>query len=461
MDLLFTHKQEKIEKKSNSNSSCDLKFFYDGTSIIYTSTFHFVYHRYNNKKNVTFEHSFTLNVSNGDIQTTYAIINEGLTDERMFRTHKKNKKNDFKMLSETIENGLYRGEKRIGYWGVKYNRATDHIVNLIKNIIDPKFKLKWDKDKSIQGVNELYDTMVDYHLDCKGIKGHDGVYFDIQNDYPKKKWLEKNDFKFLPSVLDSYGIKSKYLIGEINKNTCRSINISSLNYICKLFGENYLEYIKQIKWSNHCTEIPPNKKTHELKNDAEKKSMVNIINKWETDSLKSDSLIYLVNKLLSIRELLEKRNVNLKFKGKNDSDFDNLMEVWSGIKFHFARGYRVKYTMSDEFVDFIEKDIIVGGEVFKPKILLSEDEFRMEGYEMKNCMSKQFPHGAIYIFVSMQHKNKRINLQYRKGNLVQSYGKANTPVMDVFNEPTEILTQRFKSNPNIEWKKEKYDFLMH
>jgi hypothetical protein len=94
-------------------------------------------------------------------------------------------------------------------------------------------------------------------------------------------------------------------------------------------------------------------------------------------------------------------------------------------------------------------------------LLLTEDEFRVEGFIMKNCMAKQFPHGALYTFVSMQHKRKKINLQYRKGNLVQSYGKANTVVTSIFEDATNILTQKFKKYSNLEWKKEKFDFLTH
>jgi hypothetical protein len=74
-------------------------------------------------------------------------------------------------------------------------------------------------------------------------------------------------------------------------------------------------------------------------------------------------------------------------------------------------------------------------------------------------MSKQFSHGVIYLFVSLQNKNKRINLQYKKGGLVQSYGKANTEVPPIFNSPVEILTSRFKMMSNITWKKEKYDII--
>jgi hypothetical protein len=103
----------------------------------------------------------------------------------------------------------------------------------------------------------------------------------------------------------------------------------------------------------------------------------------------------------------------------------------------------------------------VNGETFKIKIISSEDDFRQEGFVMKNCMSKQFPNGAIYLYISLQHKRKRVNLQYRKGELVQSYGKANTKVLPLFNEAIEVLNNRLKSFKDVIWKKEKYDILSH
>jgi hypothetical protein len=137
------------------------------------------------------------------------------------------------------------------------------------------------------------------------------------------------------------------------------------------------------------------------------------------------------------------------------------METWGGYKLHFARGYKVRYVLPEEVINEIEENIIIDDLNFKPKILLTEDDFRVEGYNMKNCMAKQFLHGSIYLFVSLQHKRRRVNLQYRKGNLVQSYGKANTAVIPLFDDAITMLTQRFKKYHNIEWIKEKYDFLTH
>lgn len=137
------------------------------------------------------------------------------------------------------------------------------------------------------------------------------------------------------------------------------------------------------------------------------------------------------------------------------------MDTWLGIKLHFTRGYKLKYSIEQSVVNDIERDIVIDGQTYKPNILLTEEDYRVEGYTMKNCMSKQFPHGSIYIFISLHHGRKKINLQYRKGNLIQSYGKANTTVPELYNEAIDVLTERMRKHSHVEWKREKYDFLTH
>jgi hypothetical protein len=466
MDLLFSYSQQKKDKnrkRDESISECLIRLHKHNDELTYEGIFDFDYDRYGTPRHVTFEHNLIVNLITGDVSVKYEIKNNVNIDEKIFRSTDQNKKNDFKLLFDLVENGIARGEKRRGYWGVKYERSVDKICDIFVQQIQPKFKSQFLKDKDYKlkpFYNTIYDMLVDYHLDIKGIKGHNAVYYDIQNDYPKKKWLDKNDNKFLPAVLDYYGIKSKYLIKELSQNV-RQIQISTLNYFCKLFGDNHVEYLKKFIWEIHCYDTPPNKKLHYLKNESEKDFLVKVINDWEIDTIKTDSLIYTLNKLFSIRDLLEQRGVNLKFKAKNDIEFDNIMETWSGLKLHFARGYKVRYLIPEDFVKEMEEDIVIDELVFKPKLLLTEDDFRIEGFNMKNCMSKQFAHGVVYIFASLQHKRKRINLQYRKGNLIQSYGKANTPVIEIFEEATNILTSRFKKYPTIEWKKDKYDFITY
>ena len=67
--------------------------------------------------------------------------------------------------------------------------------------------------------------------------------------------------------------------------------------------------------------------------------------------------------------LLEKKGLDLRFKAKNDADFDNTLEIWSGYKFHFARGYRNRYTIDESFKKMIEEEININGKIYKPKLL--------------------------------------------------------------------------------------------
>lgn len=464
MDLIFKHTQEKREHKlKESKSSCELLFFTGNTSIEFRSYFQSDYFRFGNKKNVRFVHSFNMDTNTGDFITTYQIINEGVTEDRMFRNCHHVKKNNFKLFFDLTENGYLRGEKRSGFWGVKYQRQIDVIFDLMYQVVSPKFKTEYLKQKTYINksvINNFYDLVVDFHLDVKNIKPHDAVYYDIQYDYPKKKWLEKNEYKFLPSVLDSYGIKSKYLVSELSKNVNRPLHINSLNFLCKLFGDNYMDYIKQIDWSYHCFEIP-NRKLFELKNESEKNCLLSVIKNWEKQTMRNDSLIYNLNKILSIREFLESKGLELKFKARNDNDFDSLLETWSGMKNHLNRGFRLKYNLPDHFSKMIEEPFEIDGQTYKPKLLVTEEDFRIEGFTMKNCMSKQFPHGAIYLYVALQSNKKRINLQYKGGRLIQSYGKANTSTPEIFKSAVDIMNQRFGLQPNITWTKQKYDFIQH
>jgi hypothetical protein len=461
MELLFTHEQEKKDRL-NLISTCNLKLSLDGDFLVYISSFYSEYLRHGVKITLFFEHQLHLNLINGDFSTGYKLNNNGNLFKSLLKNKIKNKTNDFIFLDELLTNGFYKGEKRTNFWGVKYSRATDKIFKIVFDLLKYKFQSNFLKTKEYENKNlndKLFELIVDFHLDCKKIKGHDNIYFDIKYNFPKKKYLKRNEDKFLPAILDEYGIKSKYLISELNKEHNPPIHLKSLKYLCNLFGENYVEYLKKIPWEVNLYREVVNKKIHTLKNESEKKNLVTLFNKWQDIDSIHGNLISSLNKLLSLRGYLEKIGFNLKFQIKNNTDLNNQYEVWYGHKKHLNRGYRLRYNIDSDFVKFIQEDIEVNGETFKPKLLLNEEEFIIEGTIMKNCMSKQFSHGVICLFVSLKNKNKRVNLQYRKGTLVQSYGKANTQVPEIFNDAIYILTQRFKKNSEITWKKEKYDFI--
>jgi len=156
---------------------------------------------------------------------------------------------------------------------------------------------------------------------------------------------------------------------------------------------------------------------------------------------------------------MDVRGFNLKYKSKTAADFEYTVDIWSSMKSHMNKGYKQMYSLPDEFIKLIEEEIVIDGQVFKPKFLLSEDDFRVEGHIMKNCMNTQFAQGLLYFYVSLRNNKKRINLQYRKGVLSQMYGKANTPVDPMYLPAVDILSTRFEKEPNLQAKRIKYDLI--
>ncbi len=462
MDLLFSHKQSKIDKKYNT-AVCCLELYCDDEYICFKSFFDSLYKKNGDNVKMRFDHELSINLKNGDINVVYIINNGGVTPDALLKSSSRNKKNDFKLLEDLIDNGLFRGEKKHNFWGIKYYRAIDSIVGLIGNILVPKLdekRMLVYENREKNKTHFLYELIVDFHLKMKNIKGHDDVYSHIQYNYPKKKWLNKNENKFLPAILDEYGIKSKYLIKELNTEASNTIQLKSLRYLCSLFGESYIDYLKQIPWKSHCSCILSNNKLHELKNDSEKKSFIQLVNNWEKYRIHDDSIIYTINKCLELREFLEEKGYVLKFNAKNDYEYDNTHQNWLSIKIHLSKGYKNKYVFDENFINDVEQKIIINEFEYDVIVLKNEDDFRLEGYMMKNCISKQFIHGIVYIFVSLRLGRRRVNLQYRNGLLVQSYGKANTETPDDFLCAIEKLTEKMGKWKGITWKKEKYDFIV-
>lgn len=464
MDLLLRHYQNKKFKTSNTTSICELKLYEYDNLIHFISDFTFDYLKYGNKTQLCLHHGFTVNLKTGDIQTYYQLSNYSITELSSARSKNIRKKNDFDSIYNLIENGIYRGEKRRGYWGVRYNKSIDKIINILIGKIKPLMDSEHLQMKEYMfkhNVNPIFDLFVDFHLHKKKIKGHDSVYHTIQNEYPKSKWLKLNENKFLPAVLDSYGIKSKYLIGEINKRPDIDLNISTLSYVCGLFGESYVDYFKKIEWVDLISQGSIHqKKKHELKNEYEKNCMVQLINDWsKNQTIFNDNLIEEIFKLLNLRVMLESKGLVLKFNSTTCSDFERLLNKWENYKNHFRKGYKVRYSFPTEFITELESDIIVGEKTFNVKVLKTEEDFFTEGYLMKNCMSKQFNKGVVFIYISMKCGKVKINLEYKNGKLISSFGKANTPVDKIFSEAVSKLSNKMLKYSDIKWIKEKYDYI--
>ena len=465
MDLLLRHYQSKKFKVGKTTAICEIQLYEYDYLIHFISDFTFDYLKYENKTQLAIHHGFTINLKNGDIQTYYQLSNYAISEKTFSKSKNNRKKNNFNSIYNLIENAIYRGEKRRGYWGVRYGKSIDKLINILIGKLKPHIESDYIRNKEYDSkytINPIFDLFVDFHLSKKKIKPHDSVYHTIQHEYPKPKWLKENENKFLPAVLDSYGIKSKYLISEINKKPELDINLHTVSYVCKLFGDGYVDYLRRMDWFDLVSHgIDVRKKYHTLRNDAEKNCMVKLVNDWNINQtiVHIDNLIDVVVKTLTLRDFLEDKGLKLKFNATTFSDVELLLNKWENLKNHFKKGYKIRYTFPEDMIQNVESDIFIGQEKFTVRILKTQEDFFTEGFIMKNCMSKQFNKGIVFLYISMKNKKTRINLEYKNGILITSFGKANTPVDKGFVDAINTLNKRVLNFVDYKWEKEKYDFI--
>lgn len=463
MELLYNHKQEKVDRKHPLVSQCDIRLFSDENTITFINVFYLEYLRMGTKNKLTFEHGLSYQKDTGDFTVTYIINNSKNNKNVLYKTTTKIKENNFDLLLEFTQRGFYTGEKRFNFWGVKFRYANTAMFKLVAQELNIDISTKsYAKDSAY--MNPLYDLLVDHHLSKKNIKAHDCVYWDILYVYPKKKWLKLNENKFIPAILDQYGIKSRLLIAALStrKNETKKINLKSLRFLCNLFGDNYVDYFHQFDWQSIVREDIKTSKQYTCKTDSEKTAIAKSLATYsELDQLvASDGILNIILKLFQLREFLTPYGLDLKIKAKSCTDLNSLYETWDLHKRYYKIGYRLKYTLPQEMIDDIERPIVIADKVYTPSLILTEDQFKIEGMIMKNCMAKQFAVGIIYIHVALSNNKKRINAQYRKGKVNQFRGKTNKDISAEFEAPLEVLNKRMMKYADINPKREKYDFII-
>ena len=320
MEILHFYEQEKYEKNKPLRSDTKLKLVGDDDFLMFMSEFYVEYTRLGRMNYLTYEHGLTINKKTGDFSVAYRLINKKENTYKLHQNIAKVKKNNFEMLIELTQRGFYAGEKRYNFWGVKYKRALSQFYKLIVKELDIDLTGKdYEKDQSI---NPLYDMLVDYHLNKKGIKGHDNVYWHICEAYPKKKWLKLNDNKFLPAVLDQYGIKTKYMVGALSVREGKSkINLKSLRFLCSLFGENYVDYFREFEWQSICMEYIKSNKLFVCENDPEKKAIAKSLKTYsEIDAYVHDGILNTIFDLYTLKSFLKDNGLIVKLKSNSSSE---------------------------------------------------------------------------------------------------------------------------------------------
>lgn len=435
-------KETIIKNKKNQYSEFNCIIFKTETTLEININHKFIFTKYNTAFNDDFKVDLKIDIIKGDF-----FIDKEMKGIKNSTTLKR--KNSFLTLSDVSEDTLLYGYRNEKFWGKKYR----NIINKIFDRIEEELLTYFNGTSSYivnNNITKLYKVITDYHLYKKNIKPHDGVYFTILFDYPTKKHLKNNDNKFLQSVLESYNIKNKYFISEINKNSNKNINIRTLKYITCLLGDNYIDLIKNIDFITLCESKLRFKKFHYLLTHSEKKCVINLINNMSLK--KEDDIINKVYKLLDLREFLLSKNLPIKIRNNEFDNFNNIYESWISYKKIFNRGYILKYDHMEEFITEVEEPIIFNDVEYKVSLLKSELDFRNEGIIMKNCLNTHFNSGLFYLYFTITDNNKRINVQIKKNKIDSMYGKANSQVTGDFIDVSELLLNKCLKYQKMTWK---------
>lgn len=442
MGEIFKYSQEKLGRKKDIISKCKLTLSLDSNILYYYADFNFINHKSGVPKIV---YGLMINLKTGNFETL------------LYETTK----NNFKILKLLSTNGFVDGIKKSGFWGMKYKDATDKIFKTIKDILISKTRNKFIKSKKYESseISLLYELVTDFHLSKRKIKFHDNAYYHLLQVYPKTEFLKINDNKLLPAILDEHKIKSKFLVGKLSSDPYNNVNLHALKYLCHMFTNNYLDYIKKFDWvSISKTSFNPIK-FHTCRNEYEKKIITNLIIDATVNNNKILSILETIYKILELNDFFISKNFDLKLKITNSNEIDKLLEEWTLLKKNVSKGHLLKHGIPDDIVTYIEEPISINGRIFQPKLLLTEVDYLLEGMRMKNCLGSQFKHGAVLYYISLSYRGKKIDLEFDKNVLKQQFAKANTPVKkELFDKPIKVLTDRLTNYKDLVWDTEKILF---
>lgn len=440
IDIKYDKKKDDINAEMESQLLCDDKF------IELTYNFKIDTIRYGKSYDKDCTTTLRINLKNGD----FDIIKHYTENNK---TTKHTKKNNFLVLSDIISDAFLGGHRNERFWGVKlsnyYHKVSDHIIN--------KFEHNYEGERPVVIENyhqKMYSAILGFHLMKNKIKPHDNIFFNIIYDYPKKKFLDVNENKYVPSVLDFYGIKNKYFITEINKNGS-NIVISTLKCLTDMFGDNYIDFLRQIPLNICDAPIRPRVK-YTLKNNSEKNNMVRLINNMVKDE--KIEIVKKIYKLMELFDFMEKNHIKVKFKKENTDQYDDLYNTLNEYKKFYSRNFIYKYIFPENFVNIVEDDITYKSKTYSVKILKSELDFLNESVKMKNCLLTHFMNGYFYIYLSVFDGEKTVDIQVRNNKIHQIFGKANSEVSKDMKEVGETILHKINKFIDLKWEKVMEDF---
>ena len=397
-----------------------------------------------------------------DIKTGHFTISELSTSK--IRKKKKFRKNHFPLLLEIIN-------RSGGLFQTTTGGVSSSIYPEFCEVFDTnEFITKCYEYLGMTMKNPLFYDFMDYFIEKRKLKMPDDFRGLFLYYYPTERYFKKNDRKFIASLLDRVGIKSKTTIKLLHNRP--NIDLNGLVELCYLLGDDYPKYIgnvnpdvfDDVKYKTthmdylkcgHIYEWDGRECATYHISKSEKDNILSIINNTlvleDSKDVSSGStflkdIIYEFRDHFRQLEVIQKEFPNYKLFARTYQNFREEHTTYSKIYNLMRKEYFKKYIYDQYTIDSIQEPIVINDdEIYYPHLLTREDEYIEEGQFMNHCVASYArSEGSMIVSLRTKDGSARVTNEYiiRNGNRQQSQGLKNTTPTENFIKPLKKLSDR-------------------
>lgn len=394
--------------------------------------------------------SITINIVNGDISMFCMEKNSGNKVTNIFR------KNSLLQIKAHIKKMNFF-DFLMPYMGTKLPFKKTEINGILCTHIQTA-----NKNIDYTCDHNFLELIVNNFIKHKKIKLQDN--FNIHNlilFYPTKKYLKKNDNNFIQAFLDKIGFKTKSLIKLLNQNP--NIKFENLFAICRLFGENYPQYISKLKHDIFETnEIYKEKYTDVMSemgiylskkielSKVEKNNLLKFLNNSKKQITIED--IKQIHDHINMIEMLKKYNIRKIFKATNFNMFNEEHLMLSQELMQLKKPHYIERVYDEKIIELVNENCTFDDNDFTIMILTDEIQYNDEGRFMHHCVASYIENTASFIVsVRCVEKNERVTCEFSlsDGKLLQSKYFCNQQPPEYFENIINYLSNKISINYNL------------
>ena len=467
----------------------------NGDKILLTNTHYTKQRRYNSKyfKSYTEKSIFTFDFKTGNfqvikIQQTNKDKKRGV---RLFRT------NNFILLKNSLQevHGIFRPTKLKETSKFKFQEEINEALNdrEYRELICKLFDIEaFESLQKLNSFDYFYDKIQEQFIKLRKIKVPNHSYDHLlMHHYPKEKFLKKNDRKLIASVLDMYGVKSKFTIKLIHKYPYFEINTLAL--LCNLFGNNYQKYISSIdddvfsksQVRQNASQFEYHGMFKEFKqlidsykiSDEDKENVVRILNDPQyIKYIDRNAINDLVDHFRMI-DAIRVYDPSVKMKAKTQGEFLKEHRELSKTIAAIKKGWVIKYQYDDKTTMTIEEPIrsfisheiggglkgtdMSSGTTLYPHILKREEEYVEEGGFMHHCVASYADkEKSIIVSIRTEDQSDRVTCEFdiQSGRMIQARHFCNAVPPEMYNSAIETVQDKIRLLARfgtLNWKEKK------